>query len=101
MALKQNVSAQEVCDLLNEMLKVDYSCTSALFSHREKCNKDMADHPTIQVRQYPDDEYSSVGILGILNGLFGIREDGMGAICMEVEDEKILGFKLTPKKEDV
>jgi hypothetical protein len=62
----------------------------------------MADHPTIQVRQYPGDEYSSVGILGILNGLFGIREDGMGAICMEIEDDgKIISFKLTPKKEDL
>lgn len=96
--LKESVSVQDVCDLLNEMLKADYGCVEALVSYRAMCSDIIADHPTIQVRKFKDDEFPTVGILGILNGLFGIREDGMGALCMEVDDEDgtILGFKPTP-----
>ena len=91
--IKPSVTPQDVCDLMNELLKLDYACASGLISYHQPCNKAIADHPTIQVRQYGDEE-PTVGILGILNGIFGVREDGMGAICYEFDNDKIMGFKL-------
>jgi hypothetical protein len=98
MAIKQSVTPQDVCDLMNELLKLDYACASGLINYHQPCNKTVADHPTIQVRQYGDEE-PSVGILGILNGMFGIREDGMGAICYEIDLGEILRFIPTPPPE--
>lgn len=94
--LKESVSISDVCDLLNEMLEKDYDCVYALVNDRARCNRAIADHPTIQVR-YENDDYPSVGLLGFLNGLFGIRDDYMGAICMDIEDDKIIRFMPTPE----
>jgi hypothetical protein len=93
--LKQSITPQDACDLLNEMLKLDYDCTHGLVSHRQQCNEAIASHATIQVQQY--DKIPKVGIIGVLNGIFGIRNDGMGSICFEIDNGKILGFKLTPQ----
>lgn len=96
--LKQSVTPQEVCDLLNEFLKLDCSCAQRLLSHHEVCNVPVANHPTIQVQMYYyNEEPPKVGIVGILNGLFGTSENGMGALCYEIDGNgTILGFKLTP-----
>jgi hypothetical protein len=94
--LKQSVTPQDVCDLLNELLKLDYDCAHGLISYHQQRNEEVAAHQSIQVQQYKDDKFPKVGIVGILNGIFGIRDDGMGAICFEIDDGKILGFKLTP-----
>lgn len=95
--LKHYIHADEVCDLLNEALNMDPNCINDLVSHRVQCNDKIANHPTIQVRQYIDDKYPKLGLIGLINGMFGIREDGMGAICADVElNGKILKFKPTP-----
>ena len=96
--VRQSITVQDACDLLNELLKLDYDCTQGLVSYRQRCNESVASHPTIQVQQLKDDEYPKVGIIGILNGMFGIRDDGMGAICFEIDNGKILGFKPSPIK---
>ena len=98
--LKQSITPSDVCELLNELLKLDYDCASGLVSCRQQCNKSVADHPSIQVQQDKDDKFPTVGVVGVLNGMFGIRDDGMGAICFEIDDGKILGFKLTPPTEE-
>jgi hypothetical protein len=94
--LKQSVTPQDVCDLLNELLKLDYDCAHGLISYRQQCNESVATHQSIQVQQYNGDTFPKVGIIGVLNGVFGIRDDGMGAICFEVDNGRVLGFKLTP-----
>lgn len=99
MSLKASVTVKETVDLLNELLGLDHDAIHALINCRVPCNNNIAEHKTVQVSQYPEDKSPKVGLLGILNGLFGIREDGMGAICMELNDsEKILWFKETPEK---
>ena len=105
--LRQCVTPQEACDLLNELLKLDYDCISSLVRHHERCNDAIADHPSVQVSKYSAqstlaqvNKTATVGFIGILNGMFSIREDGMGAICYEFDDDgKITMFKLTPKGE--
>lgn len=96
--VKRSITAQDVCDFLNNMLELDPECTKALVTNRVKCNKAIADHPSIQVQQssvlYPN----KVGLIGILNGMFGIRADGTGPICFEFDKGKIIGFKRTPNK---
>ena len=101
--IKQSITPQDVCDLLNELLRLDPKCILTLIAHREPCNDSISEHPTVQVQ--PDtssDHTSQVGILGIINGMFGVRDDGMGPICYETEDaagsgiETPVGFKLTP-----
>lgn len=95
--MKESITPAEVCAFLNELLLVDEKCITELFRHHQRCNKKMRDHPTVQVNLYSDEEHPEVGIMGILNGMFGIREDGMGALCYEVSERgKLLCFKPTP-----
>jgi hypothetical protein len=96
--LKKKVTAQDVCDLLNDMLVLDRKGTTAIVNHRHVCNKKISDHPTLMVRTVVEDKkkISTIGLIGILNGIFGIRPDGMGDICYDVEKGKINSFKITP-----
>lgn len=94
--LKKTIDQSEVIMLLNELLLKDPECIRALVAHRVPCNDAIANHPTIQVHQHKDQKQPLVGLLGLLNGLFGIREDGFGAFIMEIDDEgNILKFKAT------
>lgn len=75
-------SKEEVVDFLNELLKIDSKAINELFNIRIPCNEALQDHPTVQVNHKGE-----VGILGILNGLFGIQENGQGYIAIELDNE--------------
>jgi hypothetical protein len=65
-----------------------------LIDARVTCNEALADHPTIQVGQQ-DGSYQ-VGLLGILNGLFGINDAGWGPITAHIDSTGgTLEFKRT------
>ena len=112
MAIKESVTLEDVAEFLNELLKVDYDTINKLFSIRMACNGELADHPTVQVLQVGGNKtnpYFVVGIIGLLNGLFGTTEHGWGRLCVNAEKDKILSFsvlsdedidKYTGKKED-
>lgn len=98
---KESITPQDVCDLLNEFLKLDHDCALHLILRREICNENIANHPTIQAQTTgtKGDELSTVNVVGLLNGMFGVRDDNMGPICCEIDDNgRVLGFKLTPRK---
>ena len=81
-------SPHYVVDLLNEAAKLDPQAIRALVDTRVVCNQALADHPTIQVG--PASEHDSggpsvVGLLGILNGIFGTFDDGWGCIAAVIE----------------
>lgn len=91
----KTVSPKDVCRLLNEMLSIDPDCVTDLIEARVLCNDKLAEHESIQVYYKGDRNY--LGILGVINGLFGVREDGMGHICVDVDDDgKITMFEETP-----
>lgn len=72
---------------------MDYDCVHELVFHRVKCNKLVADHPTVQVEHYKSDYFPKLGIIGLINGLFGIQDDGMGAIYFEIDNNgRILSY---------
>jgi len=73
------VKAKDAVAFLNDAFESDPKAMAALVDARVPCNDRMASHPTIQVQEN-EDKTCSVGLLGILNGLFGINHDGRGHI---------------------
>lgn len=87
--IKDKLTLDEVIDFLNGLIKIDSDAIGGLILNKIYCNKELADHPTVQVLAIKDEQDNiicyKVGMLGILNGLFGIDEDGWGAIAANFE----------------
>lgn len=77
--LKDSVTINDVIDLLNGAFAMDSYAMHSLVMARVVCNETLADHPTIQVGKFGEDY--KVGLIGVLNGVFGMAEDGFGAIA--------------------
>ena len=87
-AVKDSVTVDHVLEVLNRMLEADPVATRELVLTHISCNEDLRDDPTIQVRTYSiqeDDPAHSVGILGVLNGIFGIDEGGWGPFTANIK----------------
>lgn len=82
---KKSISPQEVVEFLNSLLELDREAISNLIFTRVSCNMKLAEHPTVQVLQDAVDGRNCVGWLGLLNGLFGINENGYGCILMHCD----------------
>jgi len=78
---KKSVTPEDVVELLNEIVKIDPTLARSLLFTRIPCTKELCDHPTIQVARF-----GVVGTLGILNGIFGINENGWGCILADIDD---------------
>lgn len=92
---KCTINPESVVNLLNDALQCDNEAIQKLFSVRVSCNKTLQEHPTIQVRGYEPDKHT-VSFLGILNGLFPVKENGYGHLCCHVNDSGIIEkFDLT------
>jgi hypothetical protein len=83
MPLRESVSLDQALYLLNEIVALDPKAAEALVETRVVCNKALADHPTIQVGLGIEEDGDSfqVGILGLLNGMFGADDEGYGQIA--------------------
>ena len=92
--LKRSITVQDVCNLLNEMLACDYGATHDLLCFHTRCNNELLTHPTIQVIHAGAD-IPTVGILGVLNGLFGVNDDNRGPISCVWENDYIIRFEPT------
>jgi len=94
MAFNSSVTPEDVCDLLNELLGLDSEATFYLIENRVKCNNKVVSHPFIQVHEADLGGDYKVGMLGVVNGLFGTGPDGFGAIVAEYDCAGYLsGFK--------
>lgn len=67
------LSIDKAIEILNSVVKADAKAFAKLIEYRVPCNRELAEHPTVQVSGESDKP--TVGILGILNGLFGTYED--------------------------
>ena len=83
----KSATITNVIDLLNNALKDDPIAISALVNHKVFCNDKLANHPTIQVDGYSEKGKFKVGLLGILNGFFGIDENQRRYISAIIEDD--------------
>ena len=68
--IHESRSIDDAIAYLNELLALDPRGFERVISTRIPINAAIADHPTCQVHA-PPGEKPSVGILGVLNGLFG------------------------------
>jgi len=72
--IRESVTIQDVIDYLNKMLQVDPDLMAMFVNTRFDLNKPLDDYPQeIQVMQSAK---PALGIIGLLNGLFGTIEDG-------------------------
>lgn len=86
-------SASEAVEALNSMLLCDREAVEAVIEHRVPCNKALADHPTAQVVLSENESYR-VGALGVINGVFGCNENGIGFIFAVFDDDgKLVKFE--------
>jgi hypothetical protein len=93
--IRESVTIDETIVLLNQALALDRVAMTQLMDARVRCSLALADHPTIQAASSEeavrlgvvtsDEQPCAVGLLGIVNGLFGSSADGYGAIAMQVD----------------
>ncbi|APU88927.1 hypothetical protein Rctr197k_121 [Virus Rctr197k] len=76
----------ETIAFLNEVLALDPAAVTRLVETRVSCTEALADHPSVQVQDHKTGT-PSVGLLGLLNGLFGADEENWGAIAALFEDD--------------
>jgi hypothetical protein len=66
-------AADAAIEVLNRIHKADPTVLPALMAYRVPCNETICDDPTVQVRKNDNGDWE-VGLLGIINGIFGIVE---------------------------
>lgn len=98
--LKDKITIDEAIATLNEAIQADREAMTAMVETRFACNETLADHPTIQVVQARDprhpDQPFLVGLLGIINGLFGVQDNGWGPIAAKLTaDGMLMNFERT------
>lgn len=96
--MSEQITLDGLIAYLNELTEIDRFAVAALITTRTLCNEAMMEHPSLQVSRTDTDKgyalYTSV--LALLNGMFGIREDGRGVITAFFDAEnRLIGFKRT------
>lgn len=95
-------TVEQAVRLLNEALEADPEAIRKLVDFHVDCNIKLAGHPSIQVRTV--NKSDSVGLLGIINGIFGTVGggpfDGFGHIVAVFENDLLVGFKLISEFSD-
>lgn len=96
--IKESVTIQEVIDLLNSAIEKDREAMTELCKTRVKVNDELAEHPTIQAHCYNSDgeeiDDCSVGLVGIVNGIFGVDEKLYGCIgAVYDDDDRLIEFR--------
>ena len=90
--MSQLLNPTLVINYLNSLLLIDPEALSQLIDYRVITNETMANHDTVQVLKEEDGSFK-LGLLGILNGLCGIDDDGNGYIYAHINiDNEIVKF---------
>ena len=92
--VKKSIKIEEVIEFFNELLKIDPIAINSIFGIRVPCNKELANHESVQVGSREGKDWFTVSTIGILNGLFGIDEYNWGHLSIEYENYQIKKFKL-------
>lgn len=96
MSAARPVTVEEAVAVLNRINVSDPTVLADFIAHYVPVSEALADDPTVQVGQPPGRTGYHVGLLGILNGIFGVRDDGRGWITAMVNaDRSIASFSVT------
>lgn len=94
------VTLEAVITRLNEALAADRAAVEALLRHRVVCNAALAQHEAIPVvnEGSQDRPVYVLGMMGLLNGVFGCNADGVGYIAAEIDEfsHHIVRFIVAP-----
>lgn len=92
---EKQVTLTHALSVLNRIHALDPTVMPALIGYRVPCNDALAADPTVQVGS--SGEKYEVGLLGILNGLFGVDENDWGFIYARFDKDKNL-IEFTDKR---
>jgi hypothetical protein len=102
--MNKQITVEEAVDYLNDLCDCDVAAMHALVCNRVPCGEALADHESCQV--LPQSDSFFVGMLGVINGMFGTDENGYGQIEIVFRDspEKnwndFIGFRVRPNETD-
>jgi hypothetical protein len=99
---------EDMIAFLNELLAVDAPAIQYLLSARVACGAELADHPTVQVGYQrhtdPSEARTEIGVLGLLNGFYGVYatgdKAGWGPITAFYEDGRLVRFSASAAEKD-
>lgn len=87
-----NALLDQAIESLNNMIETDRLAMHALVETRVPC-QDMLSHPTVRCVRTEDGKGWEVGLLGILNGLFGaVSSSNLGAITAVFDDLDMIKY---------
>ena len=91
--INETISIDNVIEYLNSVLDADPLALRALLCAFVPCNDRLAKHPTAIVSAEWI-EGPTIGLMGLINGMFGISEDNYAAICYKIDTDTngIIGF---------
>jgi hypothetical protein len=92
--MREQVTIDEVIAVLNEALKLDPYALQRLAGTRIRCNGELAHHPTIQVSDGLHGVFE-VGLLGVINGMFGVDDQSWGPIAAYYDEGLLVRFERT------
>jgi len=89
------VLAKRIVSFMNNLLQIDRNTIQLLIDCRVPCNKELAEHPTVQVLHSKELNLNFVGLLGVLNGLCGTYDNGLAAVAIMTDNNLIDKFVFT------
>ena len=91
--IKESITIDDAVVYLNSILEADPLAVRSLLCLRVPCNVTLADHPSAQVDAAWNEGFT-VGLLGVINGLFGVNEFEWGVIAciLDAEKNKVKSF---------
>lgn len=96
MTWRESVTIDDTISLLNDALKLDPSALKALVEQRVPCNSALHNHSTIQTGHISPFDYplqggpEGIGLLGVINGLFGVDSEGWRPVSAVFDDDGTL-----------
>ena len=91
---RKSITIEHAVDILNTLVECDRDAIRDLIGQRVDCNKGMVEHPTCQVTTFEakdcegtDMTSYAVGLLGVLNAIFGTSKKRIAASYDDVTHE--------------
>lgn len=92
------LNAQSMSLFLNSAYQSDPAAISSLFGVRRICNKELSEHPYVQVFGKTADGPFWVSLIGLINGM--LQQEGSADVVAVIYDDdtqqNVLGFKVIP-----